>query len=411
MKPSPAAGAHTQKFAHKQEALLRAAAHLFNQRGVKGATLADVAAHVGLVKNSVTYYYPKKEDLATACFLRAIEDYEGFISQAAARATVAERLQELFRQLAQRLAAIEAGTQPALMLFHDLRTLPQPQLDQVFAAYTGMFRRVRDLLRGPETARLSRHAFNARGHILLSTLNNLRSCVQRHEPHDYGRIAERSADLLLRGMAGATSSWHDDGPERDWMLDSETDMAPGTFLRSATELINEQGYKGASVTRIAERLHLTKGAFYSRHEAKDDLVTLCFTHTFGIVRKALSLSQSAPGSGWDHLCMATRGLVRFQLSEAGPLLRLTAISALPDPVHRTQILDANNRLTERMTNLIVEGVMQGTIRPLDASLAAQITLNGINAAAELRRWSAGADLASVAPLYAKPLLLGLLHAG
>lgn len=409
MTQSLADAARTLKFTHKREALLFAAAELFNQRGVKGATLADVAAHVGLVKNSVTYYYRKKEDLATACFLRAIDDHLGFIAQAATRATVADRLHALFAQLARRLAETEAGTQPALILFHDLRTLPQPQLAQVFAAYTGMFKRVRDLLLGPETAGLTRDEYNARGHILLSTLNSLRSCVQRHEPHEYARVAERSADILLRGLAGHAATWQDAGAEQDWLLNSETDMAPGSFLRSATELINEQGYKGASVTRIAERLHLTKGAFYARHEAKDDLVTLCFTHTFDIVRKALSLAQAAPGTGWDHLCLATRGLVRFQLSAAGPLLRLTAISALPDPAHRARILEATGRLTERMANLIVEGVMQGSVRPLDASLAAQIALSGINAAAELQRWSPKASADNAAALYARPLLLGLLH--
>ena len=409
MTPSRDASARTLKYAQKSEALLAAAALLFNQRGVKGATLSDVAAHVGLVKNSVTYYYRKKEDLASACFLRAIEDHHRFIDRAAERATVAERVSELFRQLSVRLAAIEEGTQPALMLFYDMRALPQPQIDQVFAAYTDMFRRVRDLLRGPETAALSRQEQNARGHILLSTLNNLRAWLQRHEPHEYGRIAERAADIVLRGMAGPASAWHDRGAEQQWVLGSETDMAPGSFLRSATELINEQGYRGASVTRISERLHLTKGAFYARHEAKDDLVTQCFDRSFEIMRQALTLSQSVPGTGWDQLCTVTRGLVRLQLSDAGPLLRLTAISALPDPVQRARIRETTGRLTERLASLVVEGVMQGSVRPLDASLAAQIALCGINAAVELSRWSAHASADSAAALYAKPLLLGLLH--
>ena len=32
-------------------------------------TLADVAAKVGLITTSVTYYYRKKDDLAAACFM------------------------------------------------------------------------------------------------------------------------------------------------------------------------------------------------------------------------------------------------------------------------------------------------------------------------------------------------------
>ena len=65
----------TPRYQEKREGVLNAAAVLFNQRGVKDATLSDIAASVGLVTNSVPYYYRKKEDLATACFLRTIDAF------------------------------------------------------------------------------------------------------------------------------------------------------------------------------------------------------------------------------------------------------------------------------------------------------------------------------------------------
>ena len=94
---------------------------------------------------------------------------------------------------------------------------------------------------------------------------------------------------------------------------------------------------------------------------------------------------------------------------AMPLLRLTATSALPDREHRARIDETIHRLLERIASLIADGVMKGSIRPVDASLAAQIALNGINAAAELRRWVPRADMDNAADLYVRPLLLGLLQ--
>lgn len=44
----------TARFQEKRDAILSAAASRFNEQGVKGATLADIAASVGLVTNSVT---------------------------------------------------------------------------------------------------------------------------------------------------------------------------------------------------------------------------------------------------------------------------------------------------------------------------------------------------------------------
>ena len=85
MPTAPNASPQTARFQEKREAILGAVAALFKQRGVKGATLADIAGSVGSVgrvTDSVTYYYRKKEDLATVCFLRAIEIYDGFAIEA-----------------------------------------------------------------------------------------------------------------------------------------------------------------------------------------------------------------------------------------------------------------------------------------------------------------------------------------
>ena len=57
----------TERYAKKKEAILAAATAILNRQGVKGMTLADVAAKVGLITTSVTYYYRKKDDLAAAC--------------------------------------------------------------------------------------------------------------------------------------------------------------------------------------------------------------------------------------------------------------------------------------------------------------------------------------------------------
>src|SRR5215471_13026523 len=91
----------TARYHEKREALMDAAARLFNSEGVKGATLARIAASVGLVTNSVTYYYRKKEDLARACFLRSIAALDALAVEAAGKPTVGERLQSFFRGYAE----------------------------------------------------------------------------------------------------------------------------------------------------------------------------------------------------------------------------------------------------------------------------------------------------------------------
>ena len=75
--------AATARFAARREAILSAATGILNRQGVKGMTLANVAAEVGLITTSVTYYFRRKEDLAAACFLRGVESFEGLVRESA----------------------------------------------------------------------------------------------------------------------------------------------------------------------------------------------------------------------------------------------------------------------------------------------------------------------------------------
>ena len=424
---SPAeAPPQTQRFQEKREALLAAAARQFNTQGVKGATLGEIAASVGLVTTSLTYYYRKKEDLATACFLRAIAAHAALALQAAGQATVAGRVACFMALHAEMLADIERGDQPPLMVFSDIRALPQAQAATVFAAYTDMFRRMRALLAGPETAALGRDDLNARAHLLLSAAHWVRAWIHRYEVDDYPRVARRITDILLHGLAAPGQRWPDEGELVALRLDSSLVDSPkdlphlghrdapddtaDAFLRAATELVNEQGYRGASVDKISARLHVTKGSFYHHNETKLDLITACFERSFAVQRRVLRAAEQADAAGWLRGCAATTALVRFQLGPRGPLLRSTATSALPDQAHRKQIRLTMQRLTERIASLLVDGLVDGTVRPLDTAIAAQLLASAINAAAELQRWVPGVTPDNVTRLYTRPGLLGLLCA-
>ncbi|MDH4392160.1 MAG: TetR/AcrR family transcriptional regulator [Aquabacterium sp.] len=423
--PPPPTQPPTARFQEKREALLDAAARHFNAQGVKGATLGEIAAQVGLVTTSLTYYYRKKEDLATACFLRAIAAHDALARQALGEmptGTVAARVSRFLQLHALLLADMATGAQPALIGFADIRALPEPQAASVFAAYTDMFRSVRQLLVGPEAALLGRDDLNARAHLLLSAAHWLRAWVQRHAVDDYPRVAQRQAQLLLQGVAAAGSSWPDAAALAPLALDTVAAAAlqpatPGTaddhhtadaFLRAATILVNEQGYRGASVDRISARLHVTKGSFYHHNDNKHDLISACFDRSFAVVGHTLRAAGQGPGTAWQRACAAVAALVRFQLGPLGPLLRTTATSALPDEPGRAHVRRQLQQLSGLIASLLVDGLEDGSLRPHDPAIAAQLLSSAINAAAELQRWVPGISPANATALYTRPALLGLL---
>ena len=394
----------TRRFEQKREAILDAAAALFNEKGVRGATLQDVAQSVGLMTNSITYYYRKKEDLATACLLRTIEVLDGLIAAVDMTAAPEARVRQFLAIYVAHLAAIATGAEPQLIMFNDIRALGSPHDVTVFGSYNAMFRRLRALLDRPGEPLPERMARNGRAHLLISIVHGMRNWIDRTEPDGYARTAERTADILLGGLAGAASVWAVRPPEIVWpRID---DVSPEAFLRSATYLINEQGYRGASVEKISARLKVTKGSFYHHIDNKDDLVAACFRRSFDVMRRVQRAAEADHVRGWDRLCTAATEIIRYQLSEQGPVLRASAFSALPEslrgPTQRTM-----DRITRQFGSFIADGMLDGSIRLVDAPIAGHLVGTMLNAAAEIERWIPDVTLELAAEAYARPLFVGL----
>jgi AcrR family transcriptional regulator len=181
-----------------------------------------------------------------------------------------------------------------------------------------------------------------------------------------------------------------------------------TFLVAATRLINQRGYRGASVEKISAELNVTKGSFYHHNEAKDDLVTACFERTFDVVRRAQNAALRLQTDQWTRLASAAAGLVDYQLSSRGPLLRTSALSFLPVGM-RQRVVEHSNRLSDRFSAMISDGIAEGSLRPVDAVIAAQALNATLNAAADLESWVRGVESHEAAALYARPMLMGVFR--
>ncbi len=393
----------TDRFARKKEAIIAAATGILNRRGVKGMTLADVAASVDLITTSVTYYFKKKEDLAVACFLSSIERFDNLITAARSARDPRERLHSFLRLYLDLNRRVRLAEEAPLAAFADIRALKEPHQGQVSEAYNQLFRKVRSLFEGD----FDRATANARAHILLEQLWWSSNWLSRYDIEDYGRIGERFYDILANGIdAGNNEGWSPALVEFIQLPPvSHRERARDTFLKAATRLINQHGYRGASVEKISAQLNVTKGSFYHHNEAKDDLVVACFDRSFDIMKRLQSAAMREPGTQWQKLCSAAAALVEFQVSDGGPLLRTSAISALPENI-RQDMLNQWNRVSDRFSAMISDGIAEGSIRPIDSVIAAQLLNATLNASASMRI-DRSAIREHAARLYAKPMLMGL----
>jgi AcrR family transcriptional regulator len=306
---------------------------------------------------------------------------------------------------------VRLGEAAPLTSFTEMRALKEPLRGSVQGAFNDLFRRVRGFFEGPEFDHLDKRDRNARTHLLLEQVFWSGAWLRRYDTDDYGRVRDKMYDILVNGLApnGAEATGSRLGP---LTLPDPTPHSPDgqewreTFLVAATRLINQRGYRGASVEDISAQLNVTKGSFYHHHEDKDALVVECFERTFAVTRKAQADARALATDSWEQLSSATAALVAYQLSDHGPLLRASSMGALPIEI-RHEMAQGYNRGSERFAAIISDGVAEGSVRAVDPMIAAHMINSMLNAAASLGVWVPGLEREEAARLFARPLLTGL----
>jgi len=397
----------TDRFERKREAILDAATVLLNTRGVKGLTLGVAAAAVDLSTTSVTYYFKRKDDLAAACMQRGIVALMEIVQAALNEATPQAQLHTLLSLYLERVRRAAVGQAPALPNLSDLRALSMPQRSEVAGAYMKVFRKLRTMFEAPELSWLSRGRRTARTLLLFEQLFWANAWLPKYDPEDYGRIRERMFDILSGGLAAPDQAWKPlPIPTQEVAPRDRQAMSRETFLLAATRLINARGYRGASVDKISAELNVTKGSFYHHNDAKDDLVVSCFDRTFEVMTRVQRLAMELPGDQWTRLSSAAAALAEYQLSDHGPLLRTSALAALPETIRR-EMVKHSDRVSDRFASMISDGIAEGSVRAVDPFIAAQMLNATLNAGAELGFWVPGVSSKAAPAVFARPLLMGV----
>jgi len=395
----------TDRFERRRADIVAAAIPVLNGQGFKGMRLTAVAELIGLRATGVTYYFPRKEELAVACIESGFAVLDGLVAEAEREPDAGARITRLIALFSARDAAVRQGEAVPLASFAAIRALEGEHRDRVVEGYKEMFRRVRRLLDSPELAAMDRTDRTIRAIILLEQLFWASSWLGDFDVEEYPRLAARMADIVLHGVApGALAA------------PVPTLAAPGrmpagdeskeSFLKAATRQINEHGYRGASVDRISASLNLTKGAFYHHNEAKDDLVDACFRRSFGIMRDTQIEARTLAAPEASRLAATVEALIRFQLGPEGPLLRTSVLSSMP-PEHKAEILGHSYRISRQFASMVVDAITDGSARAVDPMVAGAMVHAAINIAADARPLNMAQEPDIVAR-FIRPIFAGFL---
>jgi AcrR family transcriptional regulator len=399
-------GPAADRFERRRADILAAAIPVLNGQGFKGMRLTTVAELIGLKATGVTYYFPRKEELAVACLESGLAIFHHLMAEAERERDARRRVARLIELFVERDAAVREGRATPLASFSTIRALEGEHHERVLDGYKAMFRRARALFDAPELAGLDRVGRSIRTLVLLEQLYWANAWLGDYDLDEFPRLAQRMTDIATDGLAAAGASF-EPGDLRLRLASKDADAAKESFLLAATREINAHGYRGASVDRISASLNLTKGAFYHYNEAKDELVAACFRRSFGIVTEAQRQARAGGAGEWQRLVTAVTALIRFQLGAEGPLLRASVLSSMPHQ-HQVEIVNSSNRASRRFSSMIADAISEGWARPVDPAVAGSMLSAAINVASDVRMLQMATEDRVVCD-YARPLFTGLLR--
>ena len=391
------------RYERKRDALLDAATALINDRGAKATTLQAVSKAVELSTTSVTYYFPRKEVLAAAVFERAMERLREFVDRAAGEASPRERVSRLLELHVELRADVIRGTDVPIATLSEVRTLDEAIREPLLQQYIELFRATRALWGDFDPA--ANPLFTARAHLLLETIFWMPVWLARYPIDEFPRVHRQLFDLFDQGLAPPGAEWSPRELPLDADADEEETNGAPNFIGAATRLINESGYRGASVVRIVDELEVTKGSFYHHLDAKDDLILECFRRSFRRVSAVQRAAAGAGGNQRERLEAVMAYLIDLQFEGEFPLTRTSALQALPTDV-RAEVVARSDRSSLRYGNTLVEGAQEGSIRVVNPHIASQTITAMLNSAYDLRNWASKMSRPAAIRLYASCLIRG-----
>lgn len=397
----PAVGGRSARYEKQRARIVDAAVSLVNDKGVDGMTLQEVAQALDLTTTSVTYYYRYKEQLAAAVFDDTMQRLADMVAEAAREPTPREGVRRYVALFLDQLALSLRGKDRPLAVLSELRTLEDSVRLPLLQRYQSIFQSLRRLFGEPDSFE-RKQIYSARAQFLNETLFWSALSLRRFPMGNPAAVRRRMLDVLENGIAAPQASWQ----LRRIAADADDPDDPKQeFLRVASRLINDIGYKGASVDRIARELKLTKGSFYHHLEAKDDLILDCFRHDY---RRLAELSRRIGngGSVADRVASGYAAALDLQFDGVHPLLRSTALQAMPKAV-RQVAAERFERSAFWLSGVLVDGMAEGSIRILDPMAAANVIIATANSAYDMRSWARKQPREEALNIYLRILMRGL----
>lgn len=407
----------TAQHAAKRAAILSEAAKLFNSKGARATTLADVAATLGLTKTSLYYYVKTKEDLIYQCYAVTLDSVLSTLTEIEQNHTSAsDRIRAYINAHFEAIRLAKEGSGHHVAALLEIASLKGERRIEIEQGYIAMFKKLREFMRqGIDSGEFRNVRTTTSTRALIGALDWSFYWLEPVPNDEIPALADAAASIILSGVAADPFVYAKLPAQKPQVppaqsgfdRDAQNRLKQEAFFKAGTRFFNRKGFSGTSLDEIAEFLNVSKGAFYYHINSKDELLYRCYDYSLDQIESVYAPIVERDDHGLNKVVSTCHQLFGLQLSEAGPLVRYNTITALAEE-HRKPILRRTNNTNRMMRRFLEQGIEDLSIRPINTLVAENLITGALNAAMELRAWRPIDNIQDTAIDYFDALINGLL---
>ena len=400
---------------HKSQVILSEAAELFNTKGTRATTLADISGRLNLTKTSLYYYVKTKEDLIYKCYVQTLDRLFEFADHAALAPNGKQQLLDFSRLYMEYWRDVKLDQKPHIALLTEVPILKGKHLKDTMSRITSLRAQIAAFIQsGLNDGSIKDLEPDLAAQCFISMVQWSMTWLPILGPDKVNFAVEQFEKILTEGLASKAPyplDWecpntlakpHATSAEKSELCQQKLE----SFLKVGTRFFNNKGFKGTSIDEISKDLNATKGAFYYHIKNKEELLLKCFDRTLKIMADKLEGADSAGNSGREKLEMASHALYAVQNGNEGPLIRFSLLNALEQKT-RITMLKRTQLVSKKIGRIVAEGKNDKSIRDVDAFVAEQLLTGAIGGAVPHSYTKASKDLDKNSADYFAILFKGL----
>ena len=362
-------------------ALLDAAAEQINQSGAASISLADLGARIGVSRSAMYYYCADAADLVFQCYVRSCVRLQDDIDAVrdGTTASADAKLETLIRD-------VLAHDRPALAVLNDLAFLPAAPQAEISKRAETHVRTLSGIIESGQKAGVFRAINTDRAARLILnclswTLVSKPWLSRRDDQRARERYANTVVAMFLDGLAPGPVLSHPCSVRFDRLMSKTinafdrqqaAEQKADQIISAASRLFNAKGLDGVRLDDVSAAIGASKGAVYHHFRDKGDLIERCYARAFDIYDLIMETGVETGTTPLERAVSVIHLNAQAQLSATPPLSLQPGLSKMPATRGRALIRRAQ-ALNSISTKNLLDGVRDGTCRPLDMVFAPEIS--------------------------------------